>query len=115
MKSVTKVRLVRRHRRVRAKVSGTKERPRLSVSRSSKHIQAQLIDDTRGVTIVSASDLSVEKKATKQEKAMLVGKELAQLAKDKGIRLAVFDRGGYRYHGRVKALAEAARAGGLQF
>jgi len=115
MKSITKERLTRRHRRVRAKIMGTAERPRLSVSRSSKHILVQLIDDERGVTLASASDLSIKKKAAKAEKAEMVGKEIAKLAKEQRVASVVFDRGGFRYHGRVKALADAARNGGLKF
>ena len=109
-----------RHLRVRRKVSGTPERPRLCVFRSLKHIYAQVIDDTRGHTLVSASDLDPEVRAqaegkTKTEKARLVGQVLAQRALSAGITRVVFDRGGYKYHGRVKALAEGAREGGLQF
>ncbi|WP_046470649.1 50S ribosomal protein L18 [Allosalinactinospora lopnorensis] len=108
----------RRHLRVRKKVSGTVERPRLVVTRSSKHMVAQMVDDTRGVTVVSASTMdpvirSSEK--TKTEKSRQVGELLAQRAKDAGIGAAVFDRGGYRYHGRVAAVADGARAGGLEF
>ncbi len=105
-----------RHRRIRAKIAGTAKRPRLSVFRSNKHIFLQLIDDSKGKTIVSASDLKMKKdKATKSEIAKEVGRELAKSAKAKKIKEAVFDRGGYRYHGRIKASAEGAREEGLQF
>jgi large subunit ribosomal protein L18 len=104
-----------RHKRIRAKISGAKERPRLSVFRSNKHIFLQLIDDSAGKTLVSASDLKMKKKGTKTEIAKEVGKELAKLAKAKKIKKVVFDRGGYKYHGRVKASAEGAREGGLEF
>ncbi|MBT9258977.1 MAG: 50S ribosomal protein L18 [Clostridiales bacterium] len=109
----------RRHLRVRRKVFGTPERPRLNVFRSGKHIYAQVVDDTIGHTLVAASSLDpalrgVVKGSTK-EGAEAVGKLLAQRALEKGITKVVFDRGGYRYHGRVKALADGARAGGLEF
>jgi large subunit ribosomal protein L18 len=105
----------RRHRRVRGKVSGTAERPRLVVYRSNRGIEAQLIDDVDGKTLAAASWLHLKKsfKGTKTEQAAEVGKLLAQNAKKAGVERAVFDRGGYLYHGRVKALAEAAREGGL--
>jgi len=107
----------RRHRRVRGKIAGTPQRPRLNVFRSKAHIYAQLIDDAQGVTICAAS--SVEKAfdgATgNAEAAKKVGETLAARAKEKGIEEVVFDRGGYLYHGRVKALAEGAREAGLQF
>lgn len=107
----------RRHRRVRAKVSGTSERPRLCVFRSAKHIYAQMIDDQRGKTLVSASDKELKntKNLKKVERAKEVGKLIAKKAVEKKIESAVFDRGGYKYHGRVKALAEGAREGGLNF
>lgn len=111
----TKERLVRRHARVRASIQGTHERPRLSVFRSNKHFQAQLIDDNKGVTILAVSDLKLKKKGTKQEHAALLGVELAKKAAEKGIVKVVFDRGGFRYHGRLHAFAEAARRGGLAF
>lgn len=104
----------RRHAKVRAKISGTQERPRLSVFRSNKSIYAQLINDVTGETLVSASDIK-ETTGTKVERAIQVGKQLAEVAKSKNISSVVFDRGGYLYAGRVKALAEAAREGGLQF
>jgi large subunit ribosomal protein L18 len=107
---------LRRHRRVRAKVSGTGERPRLVVFRSNRGIFAQLIDDSTGRTLASASWTSLSgSKAGKTEQAKEVGKSLAAAAKKAGIERCVFDRGGYLYHGRVKALAEGAREGGLQF
>ena len=113
----TNVQRKRRHKRVRGKVSGTPERPRLNVFRSEKHIYAQVIDDTKGVTLCSAS--SVEKafdgSGSNKEAARKVGKAVAERAKEKGIESVVFDRGGYIYHGRVKELADAAREGGLTF
>jgi large subunit ribosomal protein L18 len=106
----------RRAHRVRNKVRGTSERPRLSVFRSSKHIYAQLIDDMTGVTLAAASTAGKAVKYGGNVKAATeVGKKLAEAAKAKGITQAAFDRGHYRYHGRVKALADAARKGGLQF
>jgi large subunit ribosomal protein L18 len=105
----------RRHNRIRAKAIGTKEKPRLSVFRSNRHITLQLIDDQSGKTLVSASDLKLKKKATKTEIAKEIGKKLAETAKEKKIKKVVFDRGGYKYHGRVKAAAEGAREGGLNF
>ncbi len=110
----------RRRLRVRKKVFGTPERPRLNVFRSLAHMYAQIIDDTRGVTLVAASTLSPELKGTlartgNVEAARAVGELLAKKALEKGIRRVVFDRAGYLYHGRVKALAEGARAGGLEF
>ena len=105
----------RRHRRVRGKVSGTAERPRLVVFRSNRGIEAQLVDDSAGRTLAAASWLHLKGfGGTKTEQAAEVGKLLAQNAKAAGVERAVFDRGGYLYHGRVKALAEAAREGGLQ-
>jgi large subunit ribosomal protein L18 len=107
---------LRRHRRVRGKVSGTAERPRLAVFRSNKGVFAQLIDDERGVTVASATWLSLRPfSGTKSEQAGEVGKALAAAAKAAGVKRCVFDRGGYLYHGRVKALAEGAREGGLEF
>jgi large subunit ribosomal protein L18 len=106
----------RRHRRVRGKVRGTSERPRLVVSRSNKGIVAQLVDDMGGKTLASASWLQLKSfKGKKSEQAAEVGKLLAQNAKEANIQVVVFDRGGYLYHGRVKALADAARVGGLKF
>lgn len=107
---------VKRHARIRAKIVGTLERPRLAVFRSNAHIYAQLIDDAEGKTIAVYSDAMLkEKKGTKSERAREVGKALAQQAQEKKISNIVFDRGGFRYHGRVKALAEGAREGGLTF
>ena len=109
-------RRVRRHKRVRKHVSGTAERPRLVVFRSNRGIAAQLVDDTEGKTLAAASSLNVRStKGTKSDQAAAVGKLLAQNAKKAGIQRVVFDRGGYLYHGRVKALADAAREGGLEF
>ena len=113
--SVREARL-RRHRRVRGKVSGTADRPRLVVFRSNKGIFAQLVDDEAGRTLASASWLGQRSfKGTKTEQAAAVGKTLAAEAKKAGVESCVFDRGGYLYHGRVKALADGAREGGLQF
>ena len=109
-------RQVRRSNRVRAKIAGTAERPRLSVFRSSKHIYAQLIDDAKGVTLAAAGSTGKDSKyGGNVAAAKAVGQKLAEAAKAKGIKQAAFDRGHYRYHGRVKALADAAREGGLQF
>ena len=101
--------------RIRTKVSGTAERPRLTVFRSNSQIYAQVIDDTKGTTLASASSLAVKDKMTKTEKAAVVGKAIAEAAKKAGIETVVFDRNGYLYHGRVKQLADAAREGGLKF
>jgi large subunit ribosomal protein L18 len=107
---------LRRHKRVRGKVSGTAERPRLVVTRSNRGIVGQLVDDTSGRTVASASWLQVKSfKGNKTAQAAEVGKLLALKAKDAKVDGAVFDRGGYLYHGRVKALADAAREGGLKF
>ena len=103
----------RRHIRVRAKVSGTAERPRLVVFRSLKHMTVQLVDDVRHHTLLTVTDAGLTGK--KSEKSAEVGKRVAEQAKAAGITKVVFDRAGYQYHGRVKALAEAAREGGLQF
>lgn len=104
----------RRHGRIRAKVSGTSEKPRLSVFRSNKFIYAQLIDDKAGATLASASDMKA-KSGTKLERATKVGEEIAELAQKKNITSVVFDRGGFLYAGRVKAVADAARSKGLTF
>jgi large subunit ribosomal protein L18 len=108
---------LRRHRRVRAKVHGTAERPRLVVFRSNRGIEAQLVDDESSRTLASASHLALAKsfKGDKTAQAEAVGKALAAAAKKAGVDRCVFDRGGYLYHGRVKALAEGAREGGLEF
>ena len=106
----------RRHKRVRRQVSGTGERPRLCVFRSNRGIEAQLVDDLEGKTLVSASWLQLKAgKGSKTAQAAEVGKLLAANAKQAGVDTVVFDRGGYLYHGRVKALADAAREGGLKF
>ena len=113
----TRSQRIKRHKRVRAKISGTPERPRLNVFRSATNIYAQIIDDVNGVTLVSASslekDFNVE--GTKSDAAKQVGMNVAERAKAKGIDTVVFDRGGYLYHGRVNSLAEGAREGGLEF
>lgn len=101
--------------RVRGKIQGTPERPRLSVFRSNKQIYAQVIDDTTGFTLASASSLKIEEKLPKKEIAAKVGELIAQHAKEAGIETVRFDRNGYLYHGRVKELADAARKGGLKF
>lgn len=111
-------RRIRIKRRVRKVVSGSSTRPRMSVFRSNKQISVQLIDDKTGTTLASASSLAkeiAEVKGAKIEIAALVGKKIAEVAKEKGIEQVVFDRNGYLYHGRVKSLAEAAREGGLKF
>jgi large subunit ribosomal protein L18 len=107
----------RRHRRVRGKIRGTAERPRLAIFRSNRGIFAQLVDDDAGKTLAAASWVGLAKsfKGDKTEQAAEVGKQLADAAKKVGVESVVFDRGGYLYHGRVKALAEGAREGGLQF
>ena len=112
---------LRRKKRVRKKVFGTPERPRLSVYRSLKHIYVQVIDDTKGITLVAASTLDPALREQlkgikgKMEAARLVGKLVAERALEKGIKKVVFDRGGFKYHGRVKALADGAREAGLEF
>ncbi|HLI27916.1 MAG TPA: 50S ribosomal protein L18 [Chloroflexota bacterium] len=115
----TRAARARRHRRIRKRVAGTPERPRLNVFRSLKHIYAQVIDDTRGITLAAASSNEPALRGTAQGPktalARAVGELIAQRARAKGIEKVVFDRGGYLYHGRVKALADGARAAGLQF
>ena len=112
---------VRRHERVRHTVTGTTERPRLAVFRSLNHIYAQIIDDSRHHTLVAASDtekdvkVGIKGEKKKSEVAGVVGEALAKRAKEAGIKAVVFDRGGFKYHGRVKALAEAVRKGGVSF
>ena len=108
---------LKRHKRVRAKISGTAERPRLCVYRSNAHISAQIIDDVAGITLVSAStqEKSFEGLGSNKAAARVVGKTIAERAVAKGITEVVFDRGGYLYHGRVSELAEGAREGGLKF
>jgi len=108
---------LKRHKRVRGKISGTPERPRLAVYRSNSHISAQIIDDVNGVTLVSANtyEKDFEGLGSNKEAARKVGNTLAKRALEKGISAVVFDRGGYIYHGRVSELAEGAREGGLNF
>ena len=113
MKVTKQQKKIRRHNRVRAKVKGTSQMPRLCVFRSNQHITAQVIDDEKGKTIIFASDEKL--KGNKSQKAIEVGKAIAKLAQEKKISKIVFDRGGFNYHGRVKALADGAREGGLQF
>ncbi len=111
---------IRRHHRVRRSLSGTPDRPRLAVFRSLTHIYVQVVDDSSGHTLVAASDLEADVRSQRDGKkksqiAEKVGDAIARKAVEKGIKTVVFDRGGYKYHGRVKALAEAARKGGLSF
>ena len=111
---------IKRHKRIRNKISGTPERPRLSVFRSTNHIYAQIIDDVNGVTLVAASTMEKAiadkvKKMTKSEQAKYVGAELGRRAAEKGVTTVVFDRSGYLYMGRIEALADGAREAGLQF
>jgi large subunit ribosomal protein L18 len=110
---------LKRHRRIRRFLSGTTARPRLAVFRSLEHIYCQIIDDTAGNTLAAASDLEAALKngetGTKSDRAKQVGQLLAERAKEKGITTVVFDRGGFLYHGRIKALADGAREGGLEF
>ncbi|HET9137115.1 MAG TPA: 50S ribosomal protein L18 [Candidatus Kapabacteria bacterium] len=108
-------RLQRRRFAASDKIRGTAERPRLVVFRSNNGIYAQLVDDTKGFTLASAGSAKITEKTNKSNKSTAVGKEIAGLAKQKGISKVVFDRNGYLYHGRIKALAEAAREAGLQF
>jgi large subunit ribosomal protein L18 len=118
MKAITvikKEKRVRRHSRIRSLVSGTAARPRLAVFRSNKFIYAQLIDDQAQVTLASAADMGAKTTGTKVERAQEVGKSLAKAAQAKGITTVVFDRGGFKYTGRVKALADSAREAGLSF
>ena len=112
MKIIKTVNRARRHARVRSKISGTNEIPRLSVYRSNAHIFVQLIDDVSGKTLASASDKKISK-GTKSEKSAQVGTMIAESAKKLGIIRAVFDKGGYKYHGRIKQVAEKAREAGL--
>ena len=114
------IKRARRHRKIRSKIKGTADAPRLCVFRSSNHIYAQLINDEKGKTLVSARDIGIKKKKSgeKNRKVSLafeVGELIAQKAKDNNIKKVIFDRGGYKYHGRVKALADGARKGGLEF
>ena len=105
----------RLHKKIRSRISGTSASPRLAVFRSNRYMYAQLIDDVKGVTLVSASDLGVSDKLSKVERAKAVGIKLAENAKAKKITTVVFDRGGFSYRGRVQALADAARSAGLNF
>ncbi len=109
----------KRHKRIRSEIRGTKSKPRLNVYRSSKHIYGQLVDDTTGNVLASAKDKDIEKEIKEDNRkvklAFETGKLLGKKAKKEGIKKAVFDRGGYKYHGRVKALAEGAREAGLEF
>ena len=119
-KTIKNVARLRKHVRVRKKLEGTPERPRLNVFRSLNHIYAQIIDDTKGITLISASTLDEAlkgkvKSGGNKEAAKEVGKLIAQKSLDKGIKSVVFDRGGYIYHGRIEQLAEGAREGGLDF
>ena len=116
----TKARRVIRHKRVRRKISGSTERPRLAVYRSLQHVYVQVIDDSKGETIVAASSLEPailgqREGKRKSQVSVLVGELIAERAKEKGINTVVFDRGGFKFHGRTKALADAARKGGLVF
>lgn len=116
----SRIRRIARHQRVRKNVNGSSERPRMSVYRSLNHTYAQVIDDKKGVTLVSASSLEMSVKnnvtdKSKKEIASLVGSLIAERAMGNGLKEVIFDRGGYKYHGRVKAVAEAARKGGLTF
>ena len=119
-KTTAREQRARRHRRIRGRVSGTVERPRLNVFRSSAHIYAQVIDDTHGHTLAAASTFDGRLRPklaenTKIEEAKLVGRLIAERALAAGVTQVVFDRGGYKYHGRIQALADAAREAGLQF
>jgi len=115
----TRAARLKRHRRIRVKLSGTPERPRLSVFRSLAHIYAQVIDDAQGTTLVAASSVEPQVRGDldgdKSARARAIGRLVAERARQKGISAVVFDRGGYLYHGRVKALADAAREAGLEF
>ncbi len=115
MKTTKKTPLERRHRRVRKKVIGSPERPRLAVYRSNRHIYAQVIDDVAGRTLAAASTLVVDGDGDPKAKAKAVGVQVAERAKAAGVERVAFDRGGFRYHGRVQALADGAREGGLEF
>lgn len=108
-----KTKRLHRHKKIRKKIVGTQDCPRVAVFRSDQHIYAQIINDQKGVTLVSGSDLEI-KEGTKTEKALKVGESLAKKALDKKIKKVVFDRGGFKYHGRVEALAEGLRKGGLK-
>jgi len=115
MAAIKELRRAKIKRSIRSKISGTSSNPRLTVFRSNKEIYAQLVDDVTGVTIASVSSQVIKSKGTKLELSKLVGKSLAEKALSSGLSSVVFDRNGYLYHGRVKALAEGAREGGLKF
>lgn len=115
MKNIKTIKREKRHARIRSHLSGTEDRPRLAVGKSLKRNYAQLIDDVNRKTILSASDASFAASGTKTERAKKVGLEIAKKALEKGVKTCVFDRSGYKYHGRVKALADGAREGGLKF
>lgn len=117
MAKAVRNRRIRRHRSIRKRVTGTIERPRLSVFRSSAHIHVQIIDDAHGNTLVAATtrEAAANQSGTKTERARSIGRLVAERAKAKGITQVVFDRGGFLYHGRVKAVADGARAAGLEF
>ena len=110
-----KIARARRHRRVRVTVTGTGERPRLSVYRSLNHVYAQLIDDSTGRTLAAASTVQLKEKASGAAAAVAVGKAIAARGREAGVKRVVFDRGGFLYHGTIKALADAAREAGLEF
>ncbi|NCN25076.1 50S ribosomal protein L18 [Candidatus Falkowbacteria bacterium CG10_big_fil_rev_8_21_14_0_10_37_14] len=112
---IKQVKKERRAKRVRAKISGTSERPRLSVFRSNRNLFVQIVDDSSGRTLVSAHTAQLAGKLAKGDASLELGKELAKRALEKGIKSVVFDRGGNLYHGRIKAVADGARAGGLEF
>lgn len=114
MKTTKLQKKIARQGRIRARVSGTSERPRVAVFRSNRFIYAQVVDDAKGKTLLSSSDIKVKKKTNKSESAMAIGKQLASMMKEKGISEAVFDRGGFQYHGRVKSLADGLREGGIK-
>lgn len=115
MKNLKQERRVRRQNRIRTRVVGTAERPRLAVFRSLRKNYAELVDDSKGKTLFTISDTSFLKEGTKTERAKKVGIELGKKALEKGIKRCVFDRRGYKYHGRIKAIADGAREGGLKF
>lgn len=115
MKATKIDRRIRRHSRVRSKVEGSTDRPRLAIFRAHQHIYAQLIDDATGKTLAEASDKALKTKGNKTEKAAQVGSAIAKKAESLSIKSVVFDRGGFKYHGRIKALADAAREAGLKF
>ena len=115
MDTVNRTPLQKRHRRVRKKVIGSPERPRLAVYRSNRHIYAQVIDDVAGRTLAASSTLAVSEGEDPKAKAKAVGTQVAEKAKAAGVTRVTFDRGGFRYHGRVQALADGAREGGLEF